>query len=515
MSERLQVSSSMPPPSSAEPEVELRVLVLVKGGHEAQVTLRLLAKAGFTGVACTSVSDLCRRLAEGAGAALLAEEVFSEAALVAIQQQLAEQPAWSDFPVVVFSAATRSDKQRSAAIAALGNVTFLDRPVHVRTMIASVQSALRSRHRQYEARRAIQSRDAFLAMLGHELRNPLGAITFALSVLDRASSAPLPREYGVIARQSRHLSRLVDELLDVARVTHGKVTLRREPLDLAEAARSAFDAFAPRARERQLSYELQVGATPLLVQGDRQRLEQVLSNLLTNAIKYTPLGGAVTLEAGQRGHEIFLAVKDTGVGLAPEMQDRVFAPFAQVDASLDRAEGGLGLGLALVRSIVLLHGGDVQAFSEGLGRGSRFELRLPKLDRALPSNDGAPAPAVQPGRRRIVLVEDNADIRELFAELLQRSGHDVCLADDGPKGLEQVLKFAPHVAFVDVGLPGFDGFELARRARASGSRVRLVALTGYGQAEDRQRARDAGFDEHLVKPVLDEDIVRAIGRANA
>jgi signal transduction histidine kinase/CheY-like chemotaxis protein len=502
-----------PPPRS---ELEERVLILVRGEHEGTITLSLLAKAGFAGKTCRDVTELCGLLAEGAGAALLAEEVLTAPALGAVHRELTAQPAWSDFPLVVFSAANPSDKQRSAAIAVLGNVTFLDRPVHVRTMIASVQSALRSRQRQYEARRAIQSRDSFLAMLGHELRNPLGVITFALAVLEKSSSAPPPREYGVIARQARHLSRLVDELLDVARVTHGKVTLKREPLDLVEIARHTFDALLPSARARQLAYELQVPAHPLLVQGDRQRLEQVLNNLLTNAIKYTPPSGSVWLDARMVGSSVHVAVSDTGVGLAAEMRDRVFAPFAQVDASLDRAEGGLGLGLALVRSIVLLHGGEVHAFSEGLGRGSRFEMRLPYSGTVSQSStDVAHDVAGSIERRRIVLVEDNADIRELFAELLERSGHEVCVADDGPKGLEQVLAFAPDVAFVDVGLPGFDGFELARRVRANGSRVRLVALTGYGQAEDKRRAAEAGFDEHLVKPVLDDDIVKAIARASA
>jgi signal transduction histidine kinase len=500
------------PPQS---DLEERVLVLVRGAHEGRVTLSLLAKAGFAGKTCVDVAELCRMVAEGAGAALLAEEVLTPPALSALHQALAEQPAWSDFPLLVFSAANPSDKQRSAATDVLGNVTFLDRPVHVRTMIASVQSALRSRQRQYEARRAIQSRDSFLAMLGHELRNPLGVITFALAVLEKSSTAPPPKEYSVIARQARHLSRLVDELLDVARVTHGKVTLKRQPLDVVEIARYIFEALLPSARARQLAYELQVPAEPLLVQGDRQRLEQVLTNLLTNAIKYTPPAGKVWVEARAVGSLVHLAVNDTGVGLEPEMRDRVFAPFAQVDASLDRAEGGLGLGLALVRSIVLLHGGEVQAFSDGLGRGSRFELRLPALEAAPHAADVALNVAGSIERRRIVLVEDNADIRELFAELLQRSGHEVCVADDGPKGLEQVLAFAPDVAFVDVGLPGFDGFELARRVRANGSRVRLVALTGYGQAEDKRRAAEAGFDEHLVKPVLDDDIVKAIARASA
>lgn len=494
---------------------ERRVLVWVRGAHEGELTRRLLEKAGLPSELCDSADDLCRKLREGAGTALLAEEVLSRSVLAQLQQLLAEQPAWSDFPMLVFTAATVPDDTRGSAVAALGNVAFLDRPVHVRTMLSAVRAALRSRGRQYEARHAIESRDSFLAMLGHELRNPLGAITFALLALDRKTPAgPRPNEYGIMHRQVRHLSRLVDELLDVARVTHGKVAIDKQPVDLVEVAQGAFDAFEPRAREHGLAYSLQIGTRPLWVLGDRQRLEQVVGNLLTNAIKYTPPGGSVRLELAGDEQRARAAVVDSGVGLAADMRERIFAPFVQVDSSLDRSQGGLGLGLALVQSLVALHGGTVSASSEGLGRGSRFELVLPR------------APAAQVASRatsvdqratplRVVLVEDNSDIRELFSELLRESGHAVTAAGDGPSGLQALLSSQPDIAFVDVGLPGFDGYELARRARASGSHARLVALTGYGQKEDKTRAQEAGFDEHLVKPVADHDIWHALSRATA
>jgi CheY-like chemotaxis protein/nitrogen-specific signal transduction histidine kinase len=382
-------------------------------------------------------------------------------------------------------------------------------------MVAAVRAALRTRGRQYEGRRAIESRDAFLAMLGHELRNPLGAITFALLALDRKTPAGTkPNEYGIMERQVRHLSRLVDELLDVARVTHGKVAIDKRPVDLAEVVQGAFEAYAPRAREQGLEYELALAPSlrPLWVLGDRQRLEQVVGNLLTNAIKYTPSGGKVrvTLDADEESAHV--SVVDNGVGLVEEMRERIFAPFVQVDSSLDRAQGGLGLGLSLVQSLVALHGGSVSAFSDGLGKGSRFEVTFPRERRARALT---PEPSVVDRRAplTVVLVEDNGDIRELFAELLRESGHAVTAAGDGPSGLQAVLSLQPDIAFVDVGLPGFDGYELARRARASGSHARLVALTGYGQKEDKSRAEEAGFDEHLVKPVANEDIRHALSRA--
>lgn len=493
---------------------ETRVLVLVRGAHEGRLTQRLLADASIDGEPCEDVEDLCAKLSEGAGAALLAEEVLNPGVLKRLERALAEQPAWSDFPILVFTAAALTESTQNAA-AALGNVTFLDRPVRVATMLASVRSALRSRGRQYEARRAIDSRDQFLAMLGHELRNPLSAITFALMALDRKASGPRPAEHGVLERQVRHLSRLVDELLDVARVTHGKVVIERQRLDLAEIAKGAFDSFEPRAREHDLTYRLALEEKPLWVLGDRQRLEQVIGNLLTNAIKYTPRGGAVSLQVDATNERARVTVTDTGVGLPEDMKERIFAPFAQVDSSLDRSQGGLGLGLALVQSLVALHGGQVRAKSEGLGKGSCFEVELPRAAAAEPTVDSSVADASPPPLLRVVLVEDNPDVRELFALLLKDSGHDVTAAEDGPGGLRTVLSVAPDIAFVDVGLPGFDGYELARRARASGSRTRLVALTGYGQNEDRKRAAEAGFDEHLVKPVAGDAILRALARANA
>lgn len=498
-------------------ERECRVLVLVRGAHEGELTQRLLSEAGLTAELCDDADDLCQKLREGAGAALLAEEVLTRAVLAQLHQLLGEQPAWSDFPMLVFTASKAPDHARSTAIAALGNVTFLDRPVHVRTMVAAVRAGLRTRGRQYEARRAIESRDAFLAMLGHELRNPLGAINFALLALERkAPNGERPNEYGIMQRQVRHLSRLVDELLDVARVTHGKVVIDKRPVDLPEVVQGAFEACAARAREQGVDYALELGPdlAPLWVLGDRQRLEQVVGNLLTNAIKYTPKGGRVRLTLEATSESVRISVVDSGVGLAEEMRERIFAPFVQVDSSLDRSQGGLGLGLSLVQSLVALHGGSVSAWSAGLGHGSRFDVVFPRAKR--PRALTPEADCVD--RRtplRVVLVEDNGDIRELFTELLRESGHAVTAAGDGPSGLQALLSSEPDIAFVDVGLPGFDGYELARRARAGGSLARLVALTGYGQKEDKHRAQEAGFDEHLVKPVADEDIRHALSRASA
>lgn len=502
-------------PETPSPEASVleRVLVLVPGRRDAQLTADLLGGSGIAAYVCHDVTDLRAKLEEGAAAALLAEEVLTPEALESLAESMRRQPPWSDFPMIVFSGGRQGvPPELDEGLRVLGNVTFLDRPVRTRSMLAAVHAAIASRRRQYEARNAIASRDRFLAMLGHELRNPLGAIRLASAImLRKASEGDRPRELAIIDRQSAHLARLVDDLLDVARITHGKVVLRSERLDLVEVVRGAFEAHEDRARQRGLSYRLRAGTGPIAVSGDRQRLDQVLANLLTNAFKYTPRGGTVSVSVRVEHGSAVVEVADTGIGIAPEMLGRVFDAFAQADPALDRAEGGIGLGLALVRTIVQLHGGAVEGHSAGPQRGSTFVVRLPLAPEAapvagVPSKDAA---THRPGRR-IVVVEDSPDIRELLADLLASDGHDVSCAEDGPHGLEQILRLAPDVAFVDVGLPGFDGFEVARRARARGSVARLVALTGYGQPEDRRHAFEAGFDDHLTKPVAESDLHRAM-----
>lgn len=493
-----------------------RVLVLVKGTRDGELTRRLLARDDVRSLLCADVQDLCARVEEGAGAALLAEETLSGAAVACVRAVLDRQPVWSDLPIIVFSS-TEEPRARLLieTVHQLGNVTFLDRPVQVRSMLASIHAAIRSRRRQYETRRAIESRDDFLAMLGHELRNPLGAIRLASEILQTAQGLRA-KELDVIERQSRHLSRIVDDLLDVARITHGKIVLRREPLNLADAVRNAYELFVPMARGRLSAFDLVIEDDALWIDGDRQRLEQVFANLLTNAVKYTPRGGSVSIRVRGEGGRAVVLVQDSGIGLAPDMRERVFDVFTQAERSLDRAEGGLGLGLPLVRGIVELHEGAVRAESEGLGKGSAFILSFPRLrdfaDTAPPATTvvGADVKEAPHAPKRVVVVEDNADIRELLVELLESQGHEVTCAVDGPEGLAAILAISPDVALVDMGLPGFDGLEVARRVRAAGSNVRLVAVTGYGQLEDKARAARAGFDEHLTKPVERAALARAL-----
>jgi CheY-like chemotaxis protein len=354
-----------------------------------------------------------------------------------------------------------------------------------------------------EQERAVRARDQFLAMLGHELRNPLGAITLAAALLGRENGNQT-KQLAILRRQTDNMARLVDDLLDVARVTAGKIVLRRTPIDFADAARRSLNAHELSANARAIALRLSAPSTPLVIEADALRIDQIVNNLVSNALKYTPHGGEVSVEVSAESERVILAVTDTGAGIAPEILPRIFDLFAQAEGTLDRAQGGLGIGLTLVRRLVELHGGDVAAESAGVGKGSRFLVRLPRAEAVAVAAEAVRARARVPSgsRRRVLLVEDMADHREILRELVASLGYEVEVAEDGLSGFEQALRFHAEVMVVDIGLPGMDGYELARRVRAKlGSGVTLIAVTGYGQPEDRSRALAAGFDLHLTKPV--------------
>ncbi len=344
--------------------------------------------------------------------------------------------------------------------------------------------------KQLETQREAR-REEFLAILSHELRNPLGAITNALGVMDRlATSQELRKAAGIIGRQATRLTRLVDDLLDVARVTSGKIVLRLEPVDLLELAERCASALREAGRARDHRFE--VDGDSVLVHGDLARLEQVVNNLLDNALKYTASGGEIRLTTERVGSDAVLRVRDTGEGIRSELGARVFDLFVQEPQALDRSRGGLGLGLALVKQLVELHGGSVSMVSGGRGHGSEFVVRLPaSAVRAESAPPAAPAPgSARNRRRRVLVVEDNADAREGLRLLLTYAGHEVETSEDASSGLDKLKSFRPEVALIDIGLPGVDGYALARMARQTpeAKATYLVALTGYGQAEDRQKA---------------------------
>lgn len=366
---------------------------------------------------------------------------------------------------------------------------------------------------------ANRAKDEFLAVLGHELRNPLAPIRTALQLMRLRGDAAFVQERTIIERQVQHLVRLVDDLLDISRITRGKIELSRIPVELNDLVGRALETVSPLIEQRGHEIAVQV-ERKLWVYGDAVRLVQVLANLITNAAKYTDPQGHLRLEARRAGRGyVEITVEDDGVGIHPDTLPRVFEPFVQEKQGSDRAHGGLGLGLAISRSLVELHGGTISAHSDGPGRGSRFVVRLPSLSRVKAERFRAPTipgPVVR-RRARILLVDDNADALTTLSDGLVAHGHDVHVATDGPSALEIAPQVLPEVAILDVGLPGMDGYELGQRLRALPGlgNLRLAALTGYGQAADRRQSQAAGFHAHLVKPIALDQILEAIDRLSS
>jgi PAS domain S-box-containing protein len=359
------------------------------------------------------------------------------------------------------------------------------------------------RQAEEAAREAARRKDEFLALLGHELRNPLAPIVTALELMATAHPQFASREREIVDRQVRHMIRLVDDLLDLPRLTRGTLTLRLEPLALVDAVEQAIEIAGPlfEARNHRLELALPPG---LWVSIDPLRFTQLVSNLLTNAAKFTPPGGVVSVRARADGDDAVLEIQDTGIGIAPGDLGSIFEPFIQVARLDDQARNGLGLGLPLVRKLVQLHGGSVDVDSAGLGQGSTFTLRLPRLQSLVIEVPKAVAVAPRASvRRRVLIVDDNEDSAEMLGLLLEQFGHIVRVAHDGPRALLVAAEFEPQVAVLDIGLPVMDGYELAARLleRPSGAGLRLVALTGFGQDRDKERSRAAGFHHHLTKPI--------------
>jgi signal transduction histidine kinase/CheY-like chemotaxis protein len=501
---------------------EERFLVVARTARDGELTCQLGRAAGLDCELFPDVATLCAAFEEGGGAAIMVtEELLGPPALARLVNALSHQPSWSDVPILLFTASSSAMAQRSlseAQLASLGNVTLLERPLRPLTMLSAARAALRARRRQYQARaelfeqqRAVRLRDQFLAMLGHELRNPLAAITMAIE-LEHARATS--KRGDILRRQVGHLARLVDDLLDVSRVTSGKVILRRATTDVGALVERAVSAMQPAAG---VSVRVKLPSEPLFIQADPVRLEQVVTNLLNNAVKYTPAGGDIEVVVSADAEMAQIDVCDGGVGLAPDMLERVFDLFTQVEGSLDRAKGGMGIGLTLVRTLVELHGGTVKASSEGVGCGSTFTVRLPRgapgredtPSIAPPRDSAPPSPA-----RDVLVVEDHEDSRDLLVLMLSSLGHSVRSAADGPSGLAEALAHPPDIMLVDIGLPGLDGYEVARRLRKElGQQAFLVALTGYGQPSDRAQALEAGFDVHLTKPVARPGIEKVLGAA--
>jgi signal transduction histidine kinase/CheY-like chemotaxis protein len=405
----------------------------------------------------------------------------------------------------------------TAAVMTLAVAAIVSERRRAEADLVAANSMLRRLHEsERAARKAAETsnlaKDQFLAMLGHELRNPLGAISNAAQILEQTGSldSRAASARAIVSRQARHLTRLVDELLDLARVTSGRIALRCEPTNLAEVAAACVDAL--RTADKPLDIRTETEA--VWVNGDPDRLAQITSNLISNAIRYTPAGGSIVVATRAEGERAVIQVTDTGAGIPAELLPRIFALFVQGESGLARPAGGLGIGLTLVRRLAELHGGSVEAASDGPGCGSQFTVRIPRVP--APAGEARLPTAAAAGgmRRRVLLIDDNADLRESLRALLELLGHEVHEYADGERGIDAALTLSPDVALIDIGLPVVDGYQVARRIRHApeGRGILLVALSGYGQPEHRREAQAAGFDAYLVKPVDMEELGRLVAR---
>ena len=515
--------------SDSKVALERRVLILVPARRDAQVTRDLLQRATLACATCEAARGVAEEIDRGVGAIVMTDAAFGDPHLDQVMAALFSQPPWSDIPVVLLCRPGPLSPVIAQLLEWLRNVTLLERPTSSRTLVSAIQAALRARARQYELRaqfealRASESalrateaalreadrrKDLFLATLAHELRNPLAPIRTAAQVLasPRLAAPQLQWAQHVIQRQVGHMALLLDDLLDIARITQGKLELKRERVQLNEVVDAAVEAARPLLDSKHHHLSVALPSAPVALQADPLRLSQILSNLLTNAAKYTDAAGHIELSGAVENGTLRLSVTDDGIGIAPEALTRIFEMFSQIEVSSSRSEGGLGIGLALVKGLLDLHGGSIEACSEGLGHGSAFHVRLPlsasdSVDASASGADGTAA-AVAAGRR-VMIADDNKDAADALGMLLQLAGHDVRVAHGGRAALAIAQTFRPEVALMDIGMPDMDGYEVAKKLRQQpwGGGIRLIALTGWGGEEDQRRALDAGFDQHMTKPV--------------
>jgi len=502
-----------------------RILVAAPTGRDAELICMQLGAAGMRAEKAENAIAVANEINNGVGAIVLTEEALVPNGLTALSRALTRQPAWSEVPLILLTGET-SMTSKSRMVEGLDgrtNITLIDRPVRIKALVSAAQSALRARQRQYEIRdlmvqleNRLHERDKFLAILGHELRNPLSAILLASQMTD--GDGKLDNEHArLIERQSRHLTQLVNDLLDLSRVVTGKIILKPRVIDLREVATQSLRTIESSAQAHNLDIRTSLSEEPVRIYGDPVRIDQILNNLLTNAVKYTPSGGHVNVRIETDGGKAVVRVGDDGVGIAPDRLDGIFEMFAQLDNAIGRAQGGMGIGLALVRNLVNLHGGTAEAKSDGAGKGSEFVVTLPLAgdDVAVEHEVSAPRDDKEfaAAARRIVIIEDNKDVRDLLVLKLRRLGHDVTGVANGVEGLQTVIDSRPDLALIDLGLPGMDGFGVAERVRQElGDAVVLVAVSGFGQPDDKRRALESGFEEHITKPADVHDIESLLSR---
>ena len=496
-------------------------------GRDAALVCETLRNAGVAGEPCADALDLQEKFTAGAGAILIAEEALKNGTLERLVETFDSQPVWSDIPVLIFAANSQNSENLLKLVGARLNATIVERPIRVAMLVSAARGALRARQRQYQTRDLLhqleesdRQKDLFLATLSHELRTPLNSVLGWIQLLrangSNGGAVDASHALAVIERNAKAQSEIISDILFVSRVITGKLALDFAPIDLIAVVQSAIDTVRPSIEAKNIQLHLSFDAGAGKVSGDADRLQQVFWNLLSNAVKFTSDGGRIEVFLKNKNSEIAVEICDSWQGIKPEYLPYVFERFRQADSSYTRAVGGLGLGLAIVRHLVELHGGTVGATSAGENCGSKFTVTLPAIAAQNDSQEFSSEPIQEPATEedslkdvRLLLVEDDADSLEMLKIMFEQHGFEVFAAVSAREALETLPNAKPHVLISDVGLPGEDGYELIAKVRklspAKGGLVPAVALTGYAGLQDRERALDAGFQEHLAKPVdIDE-----------
>ena len=520
---------------SADPSADdERVLLVAPTPRDAAVTCSLLRTADVLCESYGTLLELAKEMKHGVGALMLTDRALFDEDFEVILRGLEQQPPWSDVPVVLLTQGQQSTARVMALLRRLSNLTLLDRPTSTRSMISAVQAALRGRRRQYQLRDQMQAearaqqalreadrrKDEFLATLAHELRNPLAPLSTGLQLMstDLDEQRALSVRH-MMERQVSQLVRLINDLLDVSRISTGKVVLQLNRIDMRTVIESALESSQPAVTAAEHTLQIHLANLPVWVMGDAARLEQVICNLVNNACKYTPKRGTITVTLTQQDNTAIAKVIDNGLGIPEGMLPLVFEMFTQIDHNLDRAQGGLGIGLSLVRSLMELHGGEVRAESAGERRGSTFTISLPVVMQDPSSLPASVSPQTSAASTplRVLVVDDNHDAADSLSLLLATLGHQTRTVYGGAAALDAAAEFQPDTIFCDLGMPVVSGFEVAARLR-NDSRCPppvLVAVTGWGTDEDKRRASEGGFDLHITKPISSEDLDAVLLRASA
>jgi signal transduction histidine kinase/ActR/RegA family two-component response regulator len=513
-----------------------RVLVVMPSARDAERTTLLLRENGIESAVCNELSVLCRELERGAGAVLLTDEFVAGDPLRQLARVLRDQPPWSLVPVVVV-AHENASRLKAVAAESLRSSIIVERPVRTRTLLSVLRSALRAREDQYQIRDTLSAlqrsekelaqqaeqlratdrrKDEFLATLAHELRNPLAPIQTGLDILKNSLKEDAgDRTLGVMSRQLKHMVRLIDDLLDVSRITQGKFELKRSRVALSEVLDTALETSRPLIDGGRHVLRVAVDDPSLTLDADGTRLAQVVSNLLNNASKYTPIGGIIELSAKREGEHCVIVVRDNGIGIPAEQQEDIFQMFSQVNRALSRSQGGMGIGLGLAKSLIELHGGTITVESPGLNLGSTFTVRLRAASGAEEASFATPLKtAVHAVKQRVLMVDDNQDAVDLLAAMLDFAGYDTVKAYDGASAIAAAEAWEPDLVILDIGLPDMSGYDVAERLRqkAALAGTPLIALSGWGSAEDKRKALAAGFNLHFTKPVDADALCAALAQ---